>query len=344
MVHSAVDLYEPEIGIDKTVAPAGPVSAGDEVTWTLSITNEGIDPIRRAVVTDPLPAGLTYIPGSVRFTAGGPSGILGPKSDAAGDDQADWHAATRTLTLRVGAGADASTGGTMGIAPAPDGSDAVRVTFRTRVDGPPDRTTTNTAHAHGEGRRLDDPFGPLVTDDHDPAEISAAPESDLGITKTDGDATVRAVGDRYPYRLRATNAGPSPATGVVLTDRLDPHVRFVDSDDGCTAADRQVTCPIGDLAAGRSVDRTFLVEVVELPGAGEAIPNTARITGDQPDPDCTGPTPAPSATTTTNGPRSRRSTSASRRATAAPWSAAWGTSSPTGSRSPTPDRTTPPAW
>ena len=51
-----MDLYEPEIGIDKTVDPAGPVRAGEEVTWTLDITNDGIDPIRRAVVTDPLPA------------------------------------------------------------------------------------------------------------------------------------------------------------------------------------------------------------------------------------------------------------------------------------------------
>jgi uncharacterized repeat protein (TIGR01451 family) len=291
VVHSAVDLYEPEIGIDKTVAPADPVPAGDEVTWTLAITNDGIDPIRHAVVTDPLPAGLTYVPDSVRFTAGGPSGILGAKTDAAGDDQADWNPGTRTLTFRVGAGAGASTGGTMGIAPAPDGSDTVTVTFRTRVDGPPDHTTTNTAHAHGEGRRLDDPFGPLVTDADDPAHVTAAPESDLGITKTDEDAVVRAVGDRFTYRLTATNGGPSPATGVVMTDRLDPHLRFVDSEDGCAVDTQRVTCPVGGLAAHASVDRTFVVEVVDLPGPGRQIPNTATVGGDQPDPDCSPLTP-----------------------------------------------------
>lgn len=291
VVHSAVDLYEPEISIDKTVAPAGPVAAGDEVTWTLQVRNAGIDPVRRAVVSDPLPDGLTYVHDSIRYASGGPSEILGAKTDAAGDDAADWNAEDRTLTFRVGAGADAQTGGTMGIAPAPDGSHEITVTFRTKVDGPPDRSVTNTARARGEGRRLDDPFGPLITEDDDPATIAAAPESDLGITKTDGDAVVRAVGDRYTYRLEATNAGPSPATGVTMTDGLDARIRFVESADGCTAAEHVVTCPVGQLAAGASTARTFVVEVVELPGPGEVLPNVAIIDGDQPNPDCAEPTP-----------------------------------------------------
>ncbi|MGN6694612.1 MAG: hypothetical protein ACTHN0_10585 [Aquihabitans sp.] len=286
VIHSAVDLYEPEIGIAKTVDPAGPVKAGDEATWTLDVTNDGIDPIRRAAITDPLPEGLTYVPGSVRYVSGGPSTLLGTKTDAAGDDQVDWDAAKRTLTFRVGAGADGSTGGTMGIAPAADGSHQITISFRTKVDIAPGSTLTNTAHAHGEGRELDDPFGPLVTDADDPADLATDPESDLGITKTDGDAVVRHTGDRYTYGLTAANGGPSPATGVTLADELDPHIRFVDSDDGCTASGQAVTCPVGDLASGADASRTFVVEVVELPGPGKVIPNAATVTGDQPNPDC----------------------------------------------------------
>ncbi|MCU1371873.1 MAG: hypothetical protein JWO77_3067 [Ilumatobacteraceae bacterium] len=291
VVHSAVDLYEPEIAIDKTVDPPGPVPAGSEVTWKLAIANKGIDPARRAVVTDPLPDGVTYVAGSVRYHSGGPTGLLGTKTDAPGDDQVDWNATTRTLTLRVGAGADGVKGGTMGTAPAADGSHQLVVTFRTRVDGPPDRTVTNTARAHGEGRELGDPYGPLVTDAEDPAAIAAAPEIDLGITKVDDGAVVRAVGDRYTYRLTATNAGPSPATGVVIRDGLDARIRFVSSADGCTAADQLVTCPVGVLAPKAKATRTFVVEVLELPGTGNVIPNTAIIDGEQPDPDCTEETP-----------------------------------------------------
>lgn len=291
VVHSAVDLYEPEIAIAKSVAPAGPLPTSSEVTWKLAIANKGIDPVRKAVVTDPLPVGLTYLPGSLRYASGGPAALLGPKTDAPGDDQAEWDAAHRTLTLRVGAGASASTGGTMGIAPAADGSHALTVTFKTKVEAPPGSTTTNVAHAHGEGRELDDPFGPLVTDADDPEDVVTEPESDLGITKTDGDAVVRKVGDRITYALTATNGGPSPATGVTMTDGLDARIRFVESADGCTSIEQVVTCPVGDLAAGASATRTFVVEVVELPGVGQVIPNIAFVDGEQPNPDCTEPTP-----------------------------------------------------
>jgi uncharacterized repeat protein (TIGR01451 family) len=291
VVHSAVDLYEPEIAIAKTVDPKGPVPSGTEVTWTLDLTNAGSDPIRRAVVSDPLPAGVHYVPGSVRYLAGGPPALLGPKTDAPGDDQVDWDPATRALSLRIGTGADSRTGGTMGLAPAADGSHHLTVTFRTIVDATPGATVRNQGHAHGEGRDLDDPFGRLVTDDDDTAEVATTPVSDLGITKTDGDAVVRAVGDRFTYRLTATNAGPSPATGVRMVDTLDPMLRFVESTDGCTADGQQVSCPIGTLAPNAPATRTFVVEVATLPGVGKTIANTAGIEGEQPNPDCTDAAP-----------------------------------------------------
>lgn len=291
VVHSAVDLYEPTLALTKSVAPAGPVAAGTIVTWTLGVDDAGVDPVRHALVTDPLPDGLAFVPGSIRYAAGGPAGLLGPKSDRPGDDEADYDPTTRTLRLRVGAGATATDGGTMGLHPAPDGSDHLVVSFKTRVDAPPGATLTNVAHAHGEGRALDDSFGPTVTDAEARAEIAVQPVADLGIAKSDGGAIVRAVGDRITYALEATNGGPSPATGVTLTDDLDPQVRFVDSDDGCGAEAATVTCRIGDLAPGATVTRTFVAEVMALPGPGEAIPNVARIHGDQPDPDCVEPTP-----------------------------------------------------
>ena len=184
VVHSAVDIYEPEIGITKAVDPPGPVRTGSDVTWTLRVENTGIDPVRRAVVTDPLPEGATYVPGSIRYTAGGPAGLLGTKTDAAGDDQADWDSDTRRLTFRVGSGADGRDGGTMGIAPAPDGSHQLTITFRTRIEVAPEAAVHNVAHAHGEGRELDDPFGPLVTDAEDPADIATLPAPDPTTTTT----------------------------------------------------------------------------------------------------------------------------------------------------------------
>jgi uncharacterized repeat protein (TIGR01451 family)/fimbrial isopeptide formation D2 family protein/LPXTG-motif cell wall-anchored protein len=286
VVHSAVEIYQPEISIDKTVSPAGPVPANGEVTWSLDVSNAGIDAINKAVVSDPLPAGVEYVPGSIRYASGGPAAILGTKTDGAGDDQADYDAATRTFTFRVGAGANGTSGGTMGVAPASDGSDQVTITFKTKVTAAPGASVTNTAHAYGEGRELDDPYGPLTTDDDDPATIAAEPVADLGITKTDGDAVVRKVGDQFTYTLEATNAGPSPATGVVITDPLDAKVKFVSSAAGCAASGQDVTCAIGNLAAGETKTVSFVVEVVTLPGVGKVIPNVAAIDGNEPNPDC----------------------------------------------------------
>lgn len=291
VVHAAVDLYAPEIAIDKAVDATGPVRRGDEVTWTLDVANAGIDPIRHAVITDVLPDGLTYVPGSIRYGDGGPADLLGTKTDAAGDDHAEWDPATRTLRFRVGTDAGASDGGTMGIAPAADGSHQITISYRTTVDAPADAVMTNPARAAGEGRSLDDPFGPIVTSAEDEAIVAVAPEIDLGITKTDDDAVVRAIGDRYEYRFEITNGGPSAATGVMVTDDLDPLLGYVSSPDGCTATDQAVTCLIGDLAAGATTTRSITVEVRALPDPGAAIPNLATVSGDQPDPDCVDTTP-----------------------------------------------------
>ncbi len=285
VVHSAVELYAPEIQVDKTVDPAGPVATGDEVTWTIEARNVGIDPIRDAVVTDPLPDGIELVEDSIAVTEG-PADEVGPRTATIGDDEVDWSPEDRTLTVRVGAGANETDGGTMAVAPSDDGSDRVVILFRTRVTAPAEALVTNTADAAGLGRELDDPFGPLTTDDDDPAEIALAPLADLGITKSDGDATVRAVGDLFDYELVATNAGPSAATGVLIDDELDARLRFVSSPDGCTADGQVVRCDVGDLGAGEAVTRHLTVEVAELPGPGSTIPNVASITGNEPNPDC----------------------------------------------------------
>lgn len=292
VVHSAVEIYAPEVAVTKAVDPAGPVPTGEEVTWRIEVRNVGIDPVRDAVVTDELPDGLVLVPGSISFLDGGPPELLGPKTDRSGDDQADWDSATRSLRFRVGAGAGAQAGGTMAVpGRAPDGSDHLTIEYRTIVTAAPDASVTNPVRAAGTGRQLDDPFGPLTTDADASATIDTAPSADLGIEKDDDDAVVRRVGDRFTYTFRATNRGPSPATGVVITDPLDDHLRFVRSPDGCGALGQLVTCSVGDLGVGAGATRQIEVEVASLPEPGAAIPNVASIGGEQPNPDCDDQTP-----------------------------------------------------
>ena len=92
--------------------PGKPVIPGDTVKYTINVVNSGSDASINTVMRDPLPAELTYVPGSLTITSGMNSGA---KTDAPGDDQAEYDSNTRSLIVRVGAGADASKGGTVAV-------------------------------------------------------------------------------------------------------------------------------------------------------------------------------------------------------------------------------------
>lgn len=295
VVMSSVPLYQPEISVDKTPSQVKAIN-GDTVTWTVQVRNAGVDDIRQAVVTDPLPTGIEPIANTVLYASGGPASILGAKTDAAGDDQADYDPSSRAFTFRVGVGANSTAGGLMGITPATDGSDTLTITFETTFTAEPGTTVTNTGHAYGEGRVLEDGFGPITTTADDSASVTGT-LSDLGITKTASVNQVAKVGDTFDYLLVAHNAGPDDEPGAVMTDPLPRQLEFESSADGCTAAGQTgstgqiVTCALGALAAGASVTRTITVKVVELPAKGQTIDNVATISGDNPNPDCLPPTP-----------------------------------------------------
>jgi uncharacterized repeat protein (TIGR01451 family)/MYXO-CTERM domain-containing protein len=119
------------------------VRAGDTLKFTISTTNNGNDPGTVAAMTDILPAGLTFVPGSIEITAG-PN--MGMKSDVAGDDQAEYTAASRTITVRLGTGATMTTGGTLAVGAT------TTVTFKVTVDASATGTIRNQAIVSAAGQ------------------------------------------------------------------------------------------------------------------------------------------------------------------------------------------------
>ncbi|MDI1430623.1 DUF3344 domain-containing protein [Polyangium sorediatum] len=90
----------------------GVVDPGDELEYTLLVTNTGDDTSKDTILTDKLPAEVTYVPGSLEIVSG-PN--MGAKTDATADDQGDFDAGSGTVTVRLGTGANATLGGSLNV-------------------------------------------------------------------------------------------------------------------------------------------------------------------------------------------------------------------------------------
>jgi uncharacterized repeat protein (TIGR01451 family) len=128
---------------EKTVdnAKGGSVRPGDEIIYTVTATNTGSDAAVSTTVRDVLPKGVTFVPGSIEIVSG-PS--AGKKTDAIGDDEAEYDAASRTITVRVGAGMS-SNGGTLPV----DATTVVR--FHVTIDQDTRGVISNQAIVHAGG-------------------------------------------------------------------------------------------------------------------------------------------------------------------------------------------------
>lgn len=137
-----LDIVAPELSAAKEVRDdnGGEVVAGDELVYTLRASNGGGDDAVQVVLRDPLPPGLSYVPGSITYGETTPV----PKTDAPGDDEAEWTG--DTLVFRLGAGANGTSGGTLAI-----GLTEV-VQFRARVETATSaRALINRAYLSAQG-------------------------------------------------------------------------------------------------------------------------------------------------------------------------------------------------
>ena len=92
-----------------------------------------------------------YVPNSIEYLNGP---FIGPKTDASGDDQAEYDATTRIVRTRVNAGADAINGGTM--VNSPLGLDSAAIRFQVEVIADCilllcDTTLENLSFIYGDG-------------------------------------------------------------------------------------------------------------------------------------------------------------------------------------------------
>ncbi|MCE9672523.1 Ig-like domain-containing protein [Myxococcus stipitatus] len=123
--------------------PDGSLRGGDLIEYTIVTTNTGDDVSIETVFSDPLPALLSYVPGSLEILSG-PN--AGPLTDNPGDDVGEVSP-TGVITVRLGTGATATLGGTLQLL------QGTTVRFRATVNPSASGVVANQATITAAGER-----------------------------------------------------------------------------------------------------------------------------------------------------------------------------------------------
>jgi uncharacterized repeat protein (TIGR01451 family) len=128
-----------------------------------------------------------------------------------------------------------------------------------------------------------DDFDPNLADNQPSATIDVQPLVNLRLTKVASNPAP-AAGGPVTYTLTLTNRGPSPATGVTVTDPLPSGLAFGSASTGqgsCGAHGQTVTCNLGTVAAGGTAIFTITANV-SASAAGTTVQNTATASANEP--------------------------------------------------------------
>lgn len=115
---------------------------GDMLEYVITTRNTGNDTGKLIVANDTLPAGLNFVAGSIAVTSGANTGT---KTDTASDDQAEYNGTTRTVTVRLGTGANGTQGGDLAI------NETSTFRFRVTIDANAQGSINNQAFVSSVG-------------------------------------------------------------------------------------------------------------------------------------------------------------------------------------------------
>ena len=106
VVTSTISVANPSFNLIKSATDlsGGLWLPGDSLQYKLINSNRGVDTSIKTVIIDTLPSTVIYKPGSLRI-----NNI--PKTDVAGDDEAEYDPVGRRVIFRIGTGATALVGG-----------------------------------------------------------------------------------------------------------------------------------------------------------------------------------------------------------------------------------------
>ncbi len=246
-----------DIEVTKTVDIPVPLTLNQDLTFTITVRNNGPSAASGIVLADLLPAGLayvshtagqgTYVPATAVWTVG----ALAAPTTSSGPPPVTTYATT-TLTLVA----------------------------KNTVYGNLTNTATKTAV---------DQYDPVLTNDKASVSIQSGGSADLSVTKS-VDKPNTYQGDTVTFTVQLKNQGPDPATGVAVTDLLPAGLTYQSH-----AASQGTYDPatgvwtVGPLAAPTGVPPTYAMVTLTITATGATAgdhTNTVKVTAlNQADPD-----------------------------------------------------------
>ena len=242
--------------VTKSFTPTPNPTAGDLVTYTVTVDNTGPSPAENVVVADVLPEDF-YDP---TFT---------PTGDFTGGT-CDWVPEQRLLLCEnplIGVG------------------DIETITIEARLASDSrGKTVVNNVGA------ISDSVDPNPALAQDTVSFVPIPAADLELSKQ-GPPDPVAPGGVGRYTFRVANRGPSGAPDVTVRDTLPSGLTFVgDAAGACSAVGQALTCSLGELLADPdgldpAAVREFGVDVrVSSSLAGQTLRNDASVASEPSDP------------------------------------------------------------
>ena len=233
------------------------VLAGQNLTYTATITNTGPNDDTNVTFTDPLDPNVTYVAGFFLLLNDGGDSSPGRGAVSGGT------VTSMIATLAAGASDVETIVVSPNAAAVPSTVNTVTVTGDNFDPNSLSKTPTNTATN----------------------TTTVAPSSDL-LVQLNSSATSALVGQALTYTIDVTNFGPSNATGVVLADTLPANTTVVSATNTIGAAPQisgtSLTANISALPNGQTAVITIVL--TPLTGAVPSMTDTVSVAGTTTDP------------------------------------------------------------
>jgi uncharacterized repeat protein (TIGR01451 family) len=234
-----------DIEVTKSDTP-DPVTANSNITYTISVKNNGPSDAQTLGLSDTLPANTTFV--SLTVPAG-------------------W---TRTDAVAVG-----GTGTITATATTQAANTSADFTLVVKVDANTPHATVITNNATATSATTD----PTPGNETGTTTTTVNAQADLSVTKTDLADPVM-LGSDVNYHIVVKNNGAGDALGVVLTDKMPQSVTFVSatpSTGSCMQAATTVTCNLGDMLNGAEVTVDIVIRATTVNTVSDTVSVTSSV-------------------------------------------------------------------